>query len=301
MEKTQDFYVTLPSNVKSNFYENTVAKYKTKLANRIILNGDWEVGLSSISYTKSWKYKSEMAIIYIKYYEYMQLRVLSHHVEIDLKDYSTMDELIIGINQKLIQIEQEMGYLTPKFTLDKKSGLININIPWDHGSLILPNISDNLCKLLGINKRKLDAHIDRIYDNYLSEFYRQPLYIQANGGINWRPNPPSVELMNYSGEEPYDMYGSYKALYLYTDIIEYSHIGNDYGQLLRIVEIPIKSKYNEQIYKKYSNIQYKKLIKNEFDTIEIIFKDEIDNVIKFESGRSYVTLHFRRIDYKRTI
>jgi len=41
--------VTLPSNSSMNYYEdNTVAQFTTKLAQTIELDGDWEVGLSSI-------------------------------------------------------------------------------------------------------------------------------------------------------------------------------------------------------------------------------------------------------------
>ena len=44
------FYLTLPSNSSMNYYpENTVARYTTKLANTIELEGDWEVGLLEIS------------------------------------------------------------------------------------------------------------------------------------------------------------------------------------------------------------------------------------------------------------
>ena len=44
------FYLTLPSNSSMDYYpENTVARYTTKLANTIELEGDWEVGLLEMS------------------------------------------------------------------------------------------------------------------------------------------------------------------------------------------------------------------------------------------------------------
>jgi len=44
------FYLTLPSNSSMDYYpENTVARYTTKLANTIQLEGDWEVGLLEMS------------------------------------------------------------------------------------------------------------------------------------------------------------------------------------------------------------------------------------------------------------
>ena len=45
------FYVTLPSNSSMDYYpENTVAKYTTWLNNPIELDGEWEIGLTEISF-----------------------------------------------------------------------------------------------------------------------------------------------------------------------------------------------------------------------------------------------------------
>jgi hypothetical protein len=51
--KSEDFYITLPSNVKSYFPENTVGNYKTKLSQKLVIPHDqkWKVGLAEISYT----------------------------------------------------------------------------------------------------------------------------------------------------------------------------------------------------------------------------------------------------------
>jgi len=45
------FYVTLLSNSSADYYhENTVARYTTKLADKIELESEWEVGLAEISF-----------------------------------------------------------------------------------------------------------------------------------------------------------------------------------------------------------------------------------------------------------
>ena len=50
-----EFFITLPSNVKSITSEpNTIANYITKLPQRIILNGKWQVALVEISYPLTW-------------------------------------------------------------------------------------------------------------------------------------------------------------------------------------------------------------------------------------------------------
>ena len=45
------FYLTLPSNSSMDYYpDNTVARYTTKLTNTVELEGEWEVGLTEISF-----------------------------------------------------------------------------------------------------------------------------------------------------------------------------------------------------------------------------------------------------------
>ena len=49
------FYLTLPSDSSSQYYpENTTASFKTKLSERIELDGEYEVGLAQLIYPHSW-------------------------------------------------------------------------------------------------------------------------------------------------------------------------------------------------------------------------------------------------------
>ena len=49
------FYLTLPSDSSSKFYpKNTTACFKTKLSERIELDGEYEVGLAQLIYPHSW-------------------------------------------------------------------------------------------------------------------------------------------------------------------------------------------------------------------------------------------------------
>ena len=49
------FYLTLPSNASSDvFPDNKTTSYRVKLPQTIDLEGNWEVGLYSISYPNTW-------------------------------------------------------------------------------------------------------------------------------------------------------------------------------------------------------------------------------------------------------
>ena len=58
MASDKSFYMVLPSNVAS-YADNKISNYKTLLPRHIALTGDWEVGLTEISFPKSWYTISE--------------------------------------------------------------------------------------------------------------------------------------------------------------------------------------------------------------------------------------------------
>ena len=50
----EGFYITLPNDYSNLFPENTPWEYRTKLPRWIQLNGEWEIGLHSITYTQQY-------------------------------------------------------------------------------------------------------------------------------------------------------------------------------------------------------------------------------------------------------
>ena len=54
------FYITLPSNSsQSDFPDNTLTHYTTRLKNSLRLNGNYEVALAQIIFPKNWKYRKD--------------------------------------------------------------------------------------------------------------------------------------------------------------------------------------------------------------------------------------------------
>jgi hypothetical protein len=93
---------------------------------------------------------------------------------------------------------------------------------------------------------------------------------------------------------PTDILGSFHSLFVYSDIVESSFVGNSHTQLLRIVEVPSGKKYGDQCVLTYSQPHYMPLRSTEFRTIEIDVKDDTGERIPFKFGRVIVTLHFRK-------
>lgn len=81
-------------------------------------------------------------------------------------------------------------------------------------------------------------------------------------------------------------------IYVYTDIISPSLVGNTLSSILKV--IPIANEKNEQIVKHFSTPLYFSVKKNHFDVIEIQMRSSAGIPIKFLSGKSNLVLSFRR-------
>lgn len=81
------------------------------------------------------------------------------------------------------------------------------------------------------------------------------------------------------------------SLFIYCDLLESVPVGDTKAPLLRIVDA--KGKNGEIIRSYFDEPRYVPLQRKQFDSIEIDIRDDIGNVIPFESGKLIVTLHFR--------
>jgi len=147
---SDNFYVTLPSNVKS-FSNNKISNFKTKLASRLILHDDWEVGLVEMSYTYSWYNISTKQELNIKTFEKgLPTKTYKSDVFIKPGRYDTIQELIDAINNKLVLFTPELrtGAL-PNLGIDKRTGKVNLRHGIRNKILLLLDFSPDLCHILG--------------------------------------------------------------------------------------------------------------------------------------------------------
>src|SRR5882757_1985390 len=104
-----DFYMTLPSNVKSTLYENTIANYRTKLAYRKEFPDNWEVGLAAISYTYSWMNITRPEYIKFKYFANGKIHYLPFHVKLEPGLYTTIEKLLFVLNSEIKSLEEKVN------------------------------------------------------------------------------------------------------------------------------------------------------------------------------------------------
>ena len=89
-----NFYLTLPSNSSMDVYpSNTMTNFKTRLPNRIELDGRWEVGLVEIQYPHSW-YNLQEDQGEITFTHFPSNALTSYTVHVPPGYYSSIDELL---------------------------------------------------------------------------------------------------------------------------------------------------------------------------------------------------------------
>ncbi|GBM86818.1 hypothetical protein AVEN_47494-1 [Araneus ventricosus] len=101
-------------------------------------------------------------------------------------------------------------------------------------------------------------------------------------------NHPNVETVV---ESPLvaDPCAHYRALFLYTDIVEPQIVGDVFAPLLRIVNVTGSD--GEMVCVQYDRPHYIPLSRKIIDTIEIVVRT---HRTPFERGRSYVKLHLKQ-------
>jgi len=96
----------------------------------------------------------------------------------------------------------------------------------------------------------------------------------------------------YLSESLATVRNTYYSIYVYTDIIENLNAGDYKVPLLRVV--PVKADYGELCCVNYDRPHFISLNQSNIQTIEIDLRDDVGDLISFESGKVVVTLVFRR-------
>lgn len=90
-----------------------------------------------------------------------------------------------------------------------------------------------------------------------------------------------------------DINAGIHTLYVYSDIVKPSFVGDTFSKILRIVQVP-NVKFGDSVKQIFDNPHYLPLNSNEINSIEIDIKDDTGQPIKFRFGRTICVLHFRK-------
>lgn len=284
-----DFYMVLVSNTPSiaNNYQrienvkdlNKISEFTTQLPHSIYLGDEeWECALSDFSYYHSYyNIEGENAYIIVQKSEnflpieenndiHTNFQIHENECKIILKDGNLIDgkeiEDILNIALKKIGCQSFFTFsrYTNKISLTVKNEMIQL-------STFLGNMLgfDNL---LGNGKQTIGF----IHDE-------RHVAIGRNSNIFVPRNSLDFNIKTHN-------------MFIYCDILQNTLVGGYYHPLLAV--IPTKEQnYYMYITKSFTNRHYISLNTKVLSRIKINIKDDQDENIKFNAGRTLLKLHFR--------
>ncbi len=273
-----DEYVYLFSNFNALKYygrPNKIGEFKNQLACNLPITQKWKVALSEIIYTKSWyNVLNTHRIVLID-----ELGTQLNFGEVDsvFKPgfYETPDILVNEINKllRLFPIKK-----SPELKYNHRDNFAYLAAGRTDNLTVFPDLGEELENILGLRNRNV-----HIYE-YESGVKDEATYVFKTLDI--------FETDVLRGYHPVEMNAGIHYLCVYCDIVNESFTGDTKSQLLRLVEIPRKTKFGETVHIRYSDRNYKNIYSDKFQNIEISVRDSSNRVIPFTSGQCTVVLHF---------
>ena len=114
-------------------------------------------------------------------------------------------------------------------------------------------------------------------------------------GLSPQQNPlynSAPFIITVEGHNWCDLQAGIHALYIYCDLLQFTHVGNIKAPLLRVVDS--EGETGGAVTRYYDRPRYDPLQRKNFDSIQIVIRDDLGKKIPFESGKVLLTLHFRR-------
>jgi hypothetical protein len=132
------------------------------------------------------------------------------------------------------------------------------------------------------------------------------LYISDGVGVSFSQNLLSIFGFSKSSEYYFtsgthkadisaDIMGGFHALYIYSNIVENTLVGDTLVPLLRVVPLEHRASTYSHNFQSFQHIQYQKVVAAQTDVIEINIRRDNGVLVPFSNGKVIITLHFKRI------
>ena len=293
------FYVTLPSNASMNYHPNNVqSNFNVTLPHRLNLDNNFQVGLAEISYNQS--IDVDIGVIHIEAdIKNLYERTTNEHyikkllkndfkfiigIPIPCQDCIKLTDLFETINS---QINKELiKYFDKLIRVEKLVTHENNN--WqtveEYFDEFIKKIQPNFSYLIDNNKCIL-----KIQPYVSIKFERQLIEILNEEEIKESDKENNV-ILDILGNQLIHVCDSYN---IWVNIIQEQLYGDVKAKIIRNV-IP-DGIHGQHITLIYNTIHYVDLLETSFQTINIMIKDNSDQLIHFTNKLSKVVvkLHFK--------
>ena len=261
--ENENFYMSLPSNSSTEYFQdNKVNNFITKLPQCIELSGNWEVGLVDFQFPVNWlNLKSPDGRILVKMYDDDHQPVGLKRVTLSEGYYPNAGALVRILNSIL---NSNLLSARVNFSFDEYTNKISITT---NKAVVV--VSDWLREMMGFDDATLNS-------------------LSSPGEVR----DDEYSLSEREAPWPVDMKRGINSLYIYTDVIQDRIVGHTLVPLLRA--IPAEGRRGNIASVEMFRVHYLPVQKKSFHTIQIYITDDTGTLVPFQSGRSVVTLHFRR-------
>lgn len=168
---------------------------------------------------------------------------------------------------------------------------------YDTISMLLREIDNHIAKHLLLEQR-----IRLVYNNIsksVSLFVAQGVSVQFSQNILnvlgfKRKVGEYFTTGTYKAEMSVDIMEGFSALYLYTNIVATTLVGDSEVPLLRVVPLKQSKANHSHIFQSFQHIQYQPVITSQTDVIEINIRRDNGVLVPFSNGKVIITLHFKK-------
>ena len=280
------FYLTLPSNSSSTYYDNTLTNFTTKLHSSASLSGAWEVGLSEIIFPHTWLTLDKNDAVFYVMCTSLALNPNSDTGTIRLKFPPEDKELYKievriphgyyeSVHDMIREMNKSLSKILPYSTLTQTPNAKDENL--------MPRVKyqDTSRKVSFVMYRGQSLSFSAAMATIL--------------GVSAKQNPSKVkdeDSFGWSANGVCDITRGINYLMVYCDLLEHVPVGDTKAPLLRIVDATGAN--GEIIHRSFDEPRYIPLQKKHFDSVEIDIRDDLGKPVAFENGKLVVTLHFRQ-------
>ena len=266
MNAAKEFTIDLISNASMEIFgENTMANFRNQLAQPLMLEGEWQVALSSISFPSNINnVNSNLLVVYV-----------NSGAELDASNNRSghLRKIRKGIYTSLDQLMDELrrtAHLKQfDFTFDKITHKLVLQFGANEG---LSFENKEVPSILGFKGIKDNSHDGYIHIGYKADDF------------------------------PVDITCGSQLIFVYIDIIDYQNIGDVRAPVIKIIESERRLR-NGSInivtpihHKSFTILDYKPILSNNIQNIKVELRNEAGKLIPFTgTGKVIVSLKFQKI------
>jgi len=294
MDKSKDFYITVPSNASMDVYpDNTMGTFRVRFPEEINLEGSWEVGMSDLIYSRDFVLPAYTFTVSKHDLENKEVTTTSCEGVIDSS--KTRDD------QRTIRIICSPDKETPTLTLSSSKQFTTASTSFETATDFVSHLNHLVREEsdLGISFR-LDPDTQLLSITLGSQTSMKGevalLHVLGFRGKQMENNYFKVHTAGarsvFTGTAPCVISPIY-TIYVYLDIISMVIVGDTLARLLDIV--PVDANSRGMTAYRVERPRYKPLERKTISDIMVHLRDETGQVIRFLEGTVILKLHFRRV------